>query len=330
MAISPRHARIGGATVMAVLLVAGAYVLPSISVPQTKEVNAELTDELLATYVSKDSDQDDLPDWQEALYGTDSAKADTDGDGITDGEAVRRGLLTPTSLASQLPAADPIGEEDIPGEAPAPGSLTDQFARAFFEAYIRASDGQPMSAEAQQEVIASLLTKFQADAAKSLVSPYSLVSVRTGSGGATPYAGQVERVLESAIPDSPDSDVILLVQRVIEKSDQSAVARLAELEPQYAEAVSQLLEVPAPPAARESHLMLVRSLDQTRRAMVAVQDYEKDPILTMGALQALNESLPGTVAGLTGIAQQVLGEGEPAPGMPGSLTVEAVRRMQTQ
>lgn len=35
-----------------------------------------------------DSDNDGLPDWQEALYGTDPKKSDTDGDGTTDGAEV--------------------------------------------------------------------------------------------------------------------------------------------------------------------------------------------------------------------------------------------------
>lgn len=141
--LSPRNTRIIGASLIAVIMVAGGYFLPGFQFPKTKAVNAELTDDLLASYVAKDTDSDGLPDWQEALYGTDANKADTDGDGISDGEAVRKGLLTPTALSSQLPS-DPVGEDEVlPGQAPAAGSLTEQFSRSFFQSIWRRAAGRP-------------------------------------------------------------------------------------------------------------------------------------------------------------------------------------------
>ena len=43
------------------------------------------------TVFDKDTDEDELPDWEEKLYGTDMNNSDTDGDGATDGEEIRLG-----------------------------------------------------------------------------------------------------------------------------------------------------------------------------------------------------------------------------------------------
>ncbi|HEY4488977.1 MAG TPA: hypothetical protein VJA87_00625 [Candidatus Paceibacterota bacterium] len=329
MPISAKSARIGGAGLIAVLMVAGGYVLPGFQFPETKPVNAELTDDILAEYVAKDTDADGLPDWQEVLYGTNPNVADTDGDGISDGEAVRRGLLTPTSLSSQIPS-DPIGEEDIPGEAPAPGSVTERFAQSFLESYLRAGGGQQIDAEAQQALIESLMKGFTDEAAESLHSTYTRVSIRTDAGtNATAYAGRIEQLLETTLPDDPNSNIETLTERFVRENDAAAGARLTTLSSQYAEATAALLATPAPPSLVDAHLRLIRAIDETGRSAKGLGSYKNDPVLTMGALAVLPSALDETIGALTLIAEGVLMEGEPAPGAPGYLTVKTVREIQS-
>ena len=56
----------------------------------TKYVNNNLSvaTDTASSSLNIDSDNDGLPDWKEALYGTDPHKADTDGDGTNDGDEV--------------------------------------------------------------------------------------------------------------------------------------------------------------------------------------------------------------------------------------------------
>lgn len=328
MPISAKSMRIGGASLIAVLMVVGGYVLPGFQFPKTKPVNAELTDELLASYISKDTDADGLPDWQEVLYGTDPNVADSDGDGISDGEAVRRGLLTPTSLSTQIPQ-DPIGEEDIPGEAPAPGSFTEQFAREFFETFVKTTGGQEMSIEAQEALTNDLLAKFTSEAARILTPTYTRVSIRTDSvSNNTTYAGNVERLFGNAVPDAPDSDMFALAERIVANDDAAAAARLRVLGEQYQKAAADLLRAPAPPSQIENHLRLVRGLEQAGRAANAISSYKEDPLLTMGGLAVLLPARTEVMQAFEGIAQGVLIEGEPAAGSPGAEIVNFVRRQQ--
>ena len=328
MRISPRNVRIGGAVIIAVLLVAGAYILPGLRIPETKTVNAELTDELLANYVSKDTDEDGLPDWQESLYGTDSNKADTDGDGVSDGDAVRQGLLTPRSLHEQLPE-DPITEEDFPNEEAAPGSITDQFARAFFEAYVQASNGRTLSEEETQALTARLVEDFTARASRALNSPYTSVSVRRNpSAPVQSYAGAVEAVLRQNDVASGEGQPLELMQALIEHGEEDARGKLLRLGDAYGKIEQDLLALQVPPELVEEHLLLIRSFDELQRATNLVASYEKDPLGVMGALAIFQPSSRNALAGMEGIANAVLAFGEPAAGSPGSTLVNIARSAQ--
>lgn len=310
-------------------MVVGGYVLPGFAFPETKAVNAELTDELLASYVSKDTDSDGLPDWQEALYGTDVSRADTDGDGISDGDAVRKGLLTPTALASQIPT-DPIGEEDIPGEAATPGSMTDQFARSFFQAYIQESGGQPMTPEAQQALIERLLADFNARSAKALASSYTSLSIRTSaSTSVQDYAAAVVRIMQENDPPGEQTDPLLLMQALMEKGDESARQKLSLLGKANGTVAKKLLTVSVPPVLADEHLQMIRSLDTLSKATMIMVNYEKDPVGVMGALGLYTPASQEFLSSIEGIATEIVRGGEPAAGTPEAFIVGIARTLQT-
>lgn len=338
MKISERTLRISASSFLALLMVSASYLLSGPSFLTRSIANAGSTEELLKEYAEKDTDRDGLPDWQEALYNTDPNNPDSDNDGLSDGDAAKAGKLTPQTSASQLPSADEGTERttedilsEIPGVDPAPGSITEQFSREFFQEYIETSRGQPLTEDKQQGIITKLLASFQQKASQSLTSSYTRVSVRPSTivSSAT-YAGTVEDVLDTAIPDAPDSDLLVLSEKLIKENDTAAKARLLELSEQYAEAVSGLLLVPTPPALVESHTRLIRALDQVSRSARSIANLEKDPVLTMGAISMLVPSRDDIMTSLGDISQAVLANGEPAPGSPGMRIVDAVRREQAK
>ena len=326
--ISPKNVRIGGAVLIAVLLIGSAYVLPGINFPNTKAVNAALTDELLANYVAKDTDGEGLPDWQEALYGTDINKSDTDGDGINDAEAVRQGLLTPRTLSEQLPE-EPIGEEDFPVDPAASGSITDQFARAFFEAYVQTSNGRTLSTEEEQALADRLVADFTTRASRALNSTYTSVSVRRNpAASVTGYAEAVELVLRQNDVRTGEGQPMELMQGLIERGEEDARDSLARLGDMYGKIEQDLLALQVPPELVDDHLLLVRSFDELQRATELVTRYEEDPLGVMGALAIYQPASRGVMRALDGIANAVLAFGEPEPGGPGTLIINVVRSAQ--
>lgn len=333
MKLSERTLRISGASLIALLMIGGAYFLSGPSFLSSRIAGAESTEALLAAYATKDTDADGLPDWQETLYGTDPSQQDTDKDGVSDGEAVRQGLVKPNALAAQLPQ-DPEGEEvaeQLPGIDPAPGSITERFARSFFEQFAAASNGLPMDDATRQQLISNLLTDITGTVSHELESKYSTVSVRTSSSvSVLEYAGAVEAViLANDVPEGAN-DPLVLMQQLIEDGDESARTKLEALAGSYRSIAIGLSEVRVPPSLAEDHALLVRSFDSLFRATRMVASFDKDPLGTLGALALYQPSADGMVQAFRSMSVVILRQGEPTEGAPGAIIVNVVRSAEQQ
>src|SRR3989344_2462375 len=85
------------AMLFATVLIGGAFFMGrGTKVSNVAEASGESS--LLAAVATQDSDHDGLPDWEEALYGTDPKNADSKDLGMTDGEAVAQGLIVPRAI----------------------------------------------------------------------------------------------------------------------------------------------------------------------------------------------------------------------------------------
>ena len=90
---------------IAAVLVLIAVALGSIKFSGTKNTNLS-TINASSSPSEIDSDNDGLPDWEEALYNTDPHNIDTDGDGTPDGEEINEGrdpLKANTAAYGQTP-----------------------------------------------------------------------------------------------------------------------------------------------------------------------------------------------------------------------------------
>ena len=318
---STRTLRILGALVISGALMTGAYVLSGPSFFSSRIVGAESTEELLREYSEKDTDGDNLPDWQEALYGTDPAVADTDGDGISDGEAAASGLLTTQRFVtdqSQLP----VSVSDIPGVTPAPGSLTEKFSRSFFESYVANWTGTPLTKEQQDALVARLLTEFSEEAKVGLVSKYSSASVQTDSSvSVTAYAGAIENIIRRNEVAEGSGNAVLLAQVFIENSDRSALPKLQTLARSYRAITDGLIATRVPPHLADEHVTLIRATDTLANAINTLVRYEQDPLAVLGGLSIIGPASKDMMLSLRAVGREVKALGTPAPGAPGALLV---------
>jgi hypothetical protein len=333
MKISERTLRISAASFIALLMMGASYLFSGPSFLNSRAVNAESTEELLKAYSSKDSDGDGLPDWQEALYGTDPNKAISNPFGILDGEAAKEGKLTPNALASQLPSAEAtttkLTSDDLPGVDPAPGSLTEQFSHEFLQDIVEASAGKPLDDATKQQIQQALFAKYTALAQQSFASNYTIISVHTQAGlSISDYAAGVESALKDNEVAQGEGDPISLMDSLINKNDATARPKLARLAKAYAAMRDQLLRTPAPPALANQHLELIQSLDSLSKATTAVLYYEKDPIAMLGGIGIYTPMFKKFIGALTGMGTAILAQGEPSAGQPGSYILAIVRLSQ--
>ena len=290
-------------------------------------VDAATAETLLKAYAVKDADSDGLPDWQEALYGTDPANPESVQKGIKDGEAVAQGLVKPKFESAP---ATPTSAESIPGTLPSDDSVTAQFSQEFLKAYIDAG-GQTMSASEQQVLLSRLMQSFTTRAEKVVTSPYTALSIHTDTNvSVLAYAGAVEAIIVAN--DSPKGSPLPLdlMDAYINNGDAAAGVQLGALAKRYELISKALLALRVPPSVSTSHLLLLQSFDSLARATRLAASFEKDPVAVLGALSIYQPASTGVVEAFTQLATTILSSGEPSKGVPGFIIVNFARSTQTQ
>ena len=144
-------------TIIVSLLLAGAmivaaYIFSGVNALQPNAANAGVTDDLLKAYAEKDSDADLLPDWQEALYGTNPNNVHTIDPKLSDKEAVDKGLVKPKYSATPAPAGA------VTGKPAAPGTITEAFSQELFKQYLLSGGS---TAPTKEEVVTLFLALLE-------------------------------------------------------------------------------------------------------------------------------------------------------------------------
>lgn len=315
------------ASSVAVAFIVCAYLFSGPFSFRPSTADAATAETLLKAYATKDSDSDDLPDWQETLYGTDPTNPESVRTGLTDAEAVTQGLVKPKFESE---AQTPTQVSSIPGTLPSDDSLTAQFSQEFLKSYIDAG-GQTMTASQQQALLAKLMESFTVRAEKVVVSPHNALSIHSDqSVSVLEYARSVEAIIVAN--DSPKGSTapLTLMDAYINGGDVSVAPKLTALAKQYERVSSALLALRVPPQLSASHLLLLQSFDSLARSTRLVAAYQKDPIAVMGAMSMYQPASTGVVTALTDLATVILTVGEPAPGTPGYIIVNFARSTQQQ
>ena len=272
------------ATLFSVMLIAGVYALGrGIELPSRAQASTESA--LLQAIATKDVDGDGLPDWEEILYGTSPSTTDTFHLGMTDGEAVIRGLIVPKAIAD-IPVA---GSETSPSGAPSEGTITAAFAKTFFTLYLaakQASGGADLSESDMNNVanqaLQSLSTSFTD--APDFKSAKNLTTSGTGAEALKTFAVQAEAVLMRKSSNATKSEILYL-QDAVEKDDAEALLFISSIAKAYRESAVGLAVLPVPEELAEDDLALINALMRTSQIADDFTRVNDDPLATILALQ---------------------------------------------
>jgi len=302
-----RNWRILSASLGAVALVAGAYLLArGVEHPQVAQASTESA--LLAQIAAKDTDGDGLPDWEEALYGTDPNVVDTRHLGMSDGQAVAQGLIVPkaiedASLATSTPSAS------VPGapEGAAAGSLTDSFAKNFFTLYLAAKRGANGAALTKDQISAIADQAFSALAktvapAPDYKSASDLSISGQGSDAFVSYANAAAGVLAAHTVTLPKSELDYLSDAI--KGDSAALAHLADISKAYRDIATGLSAVAVPQALASDDLALINAMARVSEAAGDFARVNTDPVAAMLALELYPSSVEALAQALQDLGKQ--------------------------
>jgi len=211
-----------------------------------------------SSFTNTDSDNDGLPDWKEALYGTDPHNPDTDGDGTNDGDEVAQGrdpLKPNTAPKGQEPndKIDPViieknnqliqNYENL--------SETDKLSRTIFSNIIAS---QPINGSMDQSSVNSIventLSAVPQKNYSGITKSTDLNLLQTNSANliinlseyAKSFANETQKLINILGADTN------IIDSYISNGDKTAKAKMLSLTDKYQDVVNNLIKMPVPVA----------------------------------------------------------------------------------
>lgn len=301
------------AILFSTVLIIGAYLLAhSAALPPVAEASTETA--LLEAVATKDSTGDGLPDWEKALYGIPLNATTTDYFhlGMTDGEAVARGLIVPKAIANIPVATSTASSGDFDYAAhglppPSPGTLTDAFSQTFFTLYLQAkqeNNGVELSAD-QVNTLANQAIQDLSESV-SATPPYEqMTDIKVSGKGPDAlrtYAAEAEAIFKAHPADATTSEMDYL-QDNLENHDSSALAHIASIAASDRTIAAGLAVIPVPEEIASGHLALVNALMHMAEIINDFSHVDTDPLTAMIALSQYEQASQDLGAAFVSLGQ---------------------------
>lgn len=329
------HWRIIGATLFSAVLIVGVYLLAKgIESPSLAQASAESA--LLSAIAARDSDGDGLPDWEEALYGTDPRTTDTFKLGMLDGEAVSRGLIVPKAIAditvaTSSPDVSLIVDPSLP-PAPAEGTLTAAFAENFFTLYLVAKQnngGDDLSEAQINDVSNQALSSLSSmvTTAPDYKSAKDLAISGSGADALKAFAVSAEAILTKNTSNATTTEINYLKSALLD-GDTTAYSHIASIAKAYRDSAVGLSVLPVPKELAADDLALINALMRTSQIATDFTKVDTDPLATMLALQQYLPAAQSLGIVFTNIGNIYTAAGISLPaGAPGASFVNLISNM---
>lgn len=293
MALSSRTVRISGALLISAVLIAAGYFLAP---RPTTIADAASTDALLKAYAAQDTDKDGVPDWQEALYETDPNNAHSVDPKLTDSEAIAKGLVKPRFAADTSATTTSKSSST----AAAPTTLTDRFARSFFEQYFTGRGTATPSADQIAKFVRTSVDNLEAaNAANDRYSLRDLTTTTGGAAGLKTYATGMQTAILANISGAPRDELSYAQDLIAGKNTASAVSWMGKISRAYQASAAAIVKIPVPQEASYADLKIANASYRLGQAISDMSAMQTDPLRTMLGMAEYNDAADALAAALT-------------------------------
>ena len=249
--------------------------------------------------LKRDSDQDGLKDWEEAIFHTDPQAADTDTDGTQDGEEVRLGRdpLKPNSSKNPLLPNDPMATSTPLADLSQSNSInpalniTEQFSRSLLPDIVGPIllGKSPQSDELVQKVSGMdfLQNPERVWAGAKRYTPADItVSKKNGLATiAQMFLGLSQALVKHADPSHGNPGIIIDFAQNPES--ESAQTALLAYQHNFGNLITDITKVPAPHEYMGFILAYLNALSKMHYSLTLIANLENDPISALIAIKAL-------------------------------------------
>lgn len=238
----------------------------------------------IVTALEKDSDNDGLKDWEEALWKTDLHNKDTDGDGTPDGEEVAAGkdpLKAGPNDFLDTATSTPNGAAD----SGKPKTATEAFARDFFGKYIALmkKGGETVSEEDQAGIVSELLSKKYITL-EAIVYPASIIKTSPDNSKTAlhSYGNAVGTIFIKNSPKVVENELTIFENALTEKNaggkGDMEIAKLDDIILGYQKTVRDIKAMTVPSGSKDLHLDLLNSIGQVLSGIESLRASYDDPV----------------------------------------------------
>ncbi len=322
------------ASLFAIALIVGAFLLAQ-GVQSPPKAQASEETAILKAIASKDADSDGLPDWEEALYGTDPKNPDTRGLGMTDGEAVAKGLIVPkadvTLPAPPTDTSPQTIDSSLPA-APAQGTLTAAFSQQFFTLYLAAREqngGEDLSEEQLAAVSQKAISNISATikATPDFKSPADLQVMGSGGDALIAFAASAEGVLTKVTASATTTEITYL-KSLLTNEDKTAIPHIASIAKAYRDSATGLAVLPVPQELLAADTALINSLMKLGQVINDFTLVDSDPVVAMLAINQYGQAVQNLAASVAAVGQVYQDAHISAvPGTPGAGVITAAEAL---
>jgi hypothetical protein len=219
-----------------------------------------------------DHDADGLPDWEEALWGMDPEKADTDGNGVLDGAEVA-----------------PKRQKVVAGsEETGPESATSlNTTELFLQELLITSTALSQAGDVSEEGATALLEPAIKNLANTQVGTvYTVANLKTVPDltidNVYAYTKVVNKVFSNSLIENENAIAVAL--GALQEKDPTALAKLTKFENEYRAIIDTLLKVPVPVTLAEIHLRIVNDYAFFLGSVQAMQGVFDDPLFAYASV----------------------------------------------
>lgn len=240
--------------------------------------------------LNKDSDTDDLKDWEEELWNTAITNPDTDHDGTKDGEEIRQGrnplvagpndALDPETLHAKVNEARPEDE-----------TRTAAFSRAFFIRYLdlRRQSGGALPEDALETLISGAVAEAAKTAPAKTYGRDEIKEEGAGPEALRAYGNRLGELLSTHSPQDLEEPAAI-VTRSLEEGAEGELEKLSPHIELYRGFISALFALAAPAEAAASHLAILNAMEGTRAGLSGIQALFTDPLNALPSFAMYQES----------------------------------------
>ncbi len=283
-----RKARVWLAVFAFAALVAGVFLIPSTPAHKTKTPShVARGDNERLVQLNRDDDNDELKNWEEALFRTDPNNPDTDGDGVADGEEVKQGRDPAKAGPDDRLPAPTLARQKTSGEEQ---NLTRDFTEAILARPVvtMLAGGTPQIPQETVERYADALLKQSVlSAAPTITRSDIRIDQRETPEAIAGYFRTFQNAFEK-IRSGGVNETEIALQLLRDRKYGNNFEDLKVQVALYDEAIADLKQTPAPQSLADFHVSVLNYLSQFRYSATLFQQIEQDPVK---AVVALNERL---------------------------------------